>query len=42
MRDISASNIALDSFDLITIVIPPALPMAMTVSISKFYMIDLG
>ncbi|XP_063864679.1 polyamine-transporting ATPase 13A3-like isoform X3 [Scylla paramamosain] len=33
MRDLSPSSIALDSLDLITIVIPPALPMAMTVGI---------
>ena len=32
MRGLSASSIALDSLDLITIVIPPALPMAMTVT----------
>lgn len=31
MRHLSPSSIALDSLDLITIVIPPALPMAMTV-----------
>ncbi|CAL4067513.1 unnamed protein product, partial [Meganyctiphanes norvegica] len=33
LRHVSAADIALDSFDLITIVIPPALPMAMTVGI---------
>ncbi|XP_071531027.1 polyamine-transporting ATPase 13A3-like isoform X2 [Panulirus ornatus] len=33
IRGLSASTIALDSMDLITIVIPPALPMAMTVGI---------
>ncbi|KAF2362000.1 P-type ATPase subfamily V [Trinorchestia longiramus] len=33
MRGVSVRNIALDSLDLITIVIPPALPMAMTVGI---------
>ncbi|XP_050686747.1 polyamine-transporting ATPase 13A3-like isoform X4 [Eriocheir sinensis] len=33
LRDLSPSAIALDSLDLITIVIPPALPMAMTVGI---------
>lgn len=33
LRNVSAADIALDSFDLITIVIPPALPMAMTVGI---------
>lgn len=32
-RGLSPSSIALDSLDLITIVIPPALPMAMTVGI---------
>lgn len=33
LRHLSASTIALDALDLITIVIPPALPMAMTVGI---------
>nr|XP_053627607.1 polyamine-transporting ATPase 13A3-like [Cherax quadricarinatus] len=33
MRGLAVSAIALDSLDLITIVIPPALPMAMTVGI---------
>uniref|UniRef100_A0A6A7FU09 Cation-transporting ATPase n=1 Tax=Hirondellea gigas TaxID=1518452 RepID=A0A6A7FU09_9CRUS len=33
MRNVSVAEIALDSLDLITIVIPPALPMAMTVGI---------
>ncbi|KAK3867069.1 hypothetical protein Pcinc_027432 [Petrolisthes cinctipes] len=33
LRGVSVRDIALDSFDLITIVIPPALPMAMTVGI---------
>ncbi|XP_068211520.1 polyamine-transporting ATPase 13A3 isoform X2 [Palaemon carinicauda] len=33
LRNLTASAIALDALDLITIVIPPALPMAMTVGI---------
>jgi cation-transporting ATPase 13A3/4/5 len=32
-RGLSASDIALDSLDLLTIVVPPALPAAMTVGI---------
>jgi Cation transport ATPase len=35
MRGISVSHIALESLDLITIVVPPALPAAMTVG--RFY-----
>ena len=33
MRGIPADDIALDSLDIITIVVPPALPFAMTIGI---------